>query len=106
MGCTNERLREFGHLSELVGFMENSELMEYLEAPEFIELLREAKVYGFSDFYIGRTFSLEQLMSMEEAGLTIREWRKELDILPTVNQIDTLAAEYPAETNYLYLSYQ
>ena len=102
----DERLREFGHLSELVGFMENSELMEYLEAPEFIELLREAKVYGFSDFQIGRAFGLEQLMSMEKAGLTIREWRKELDILPTVNQIDTLAAEYPAETNYLYLSYQ
>ena len=81
-------------------------MAKYNEAPELIELLREAKVYGFSDFQIGRVFGLEQLMSMEEAGLTIREWRKELDIQPTVNQIDTLAAEYPAETNYLYLSYQ
>ena len=44
-------------------------------------------------------------MSMEQAGLTIRSWRKEFDIVPTVNQIDTLAAEYPAQTNYLYLSY-
>ena len=40
-----------------------------------------------------------------QAGLTIRKWRKELGLMPTVNQIDTLAAEYPAQTNYLYLSY-
>ena len=38
-------------------------------------------------------------------GLKVREWRKELGVVPTVNQIDTLAAEYPASTNYLYLSY-
>ena len=44
-------------------------------------------------------------MSMEEAGLLVRSWRKELGIVPTVSQIDTLAAEYPAQTNYLYLSY-
>ena len=44
-------------------------------------------------------------MNMEQAGLTIRSWRKELDVVPTVNQIDTLAAEYPAKTNYLYMSY-
>ena len=101
----NLRLRQFAHLSELAMFMENSELMEYLEAPEFVELLREAKVYGFSDFQIGRALGLEENMNMEEAGLTIRNWRKELGIVPTVNQIDTLAAEYPAQTNYLYLSY-
>ena len=85
--------------------MDNTELMEYLEAPEFVELLREAKVYGFSDFQIGRALGLENHMKMEQAGLTIREWRKELGVVPTVNQIDTLAAEYPAQTNYLYLSY-
>jgi len=101
----NLRLRQFAHLSELAMFMENSELMEYLEAPEFVELLRAAKVYGFSDFQIGRALGLEENMNMEEAGLTIRNWRKELGIVPTVNQIDTLAAEYPAQTNYLYLSY-
>jgi carbamoyl-phosphate synthase large subunit len=67
--------------------------------------LREAKVYGFSDFQIGRALGLENHMKMEQAGLTIREWRKELGVVPTVNQIDTLAAEYPAQTNYLYLSY-
>ena len=80
-------------------------VMEYLEAPEFVELLREAKIYGFSDFQIGRALGLESQMNMEKAGLTIREWRKELGVVPTVNQIDTLAAEYPAQTNYLYLSY-
>lgn len=101
----NLRLRQFAHLSELAMFMENSELMEYLEAPEFVELLREAKVYGFSDFQIGRALGLEENMNMEEAGLTVRRWRKELGIVPVVSQIDTLAAEYPAQTNYLYLSY-
>jgi hypothetical protein len=40
-----------------------------------------------------------------QAGLTVRKWRKDLGLVPTVNQIDTLAAEYPAQTNYLYLSY-
>ena len=86
--------------------MEPLELMEYLEAPEFVELLREAKIYGFSDFQIGRALGLENDMNMEQAGLLVRQWRKELGIVPTVSQIDTLAAEYPAQTNYLYLSYQ
>ena len=99
------RLKEFPQLSEFLGFMDNSELLEYLEAPEFVELLREAKVYGFSDFQIARALGLEDLMSMEKAGLTVRGWRKELGVVPTVNQIDTLAAEFPAQTNYLYLSY-
>ena len=44
-------------------------------------------------------------MNSEQAALTIRQWRKELGIVPKVKQIDTLAAEYPAATNYLYLSY-
>jgi carbamoyl-phosphate synthase small subunit len=101
----DQQLREFRQLADMVTFMEPMELVEYLEAPEFVNLLREAKVYGFSDFQIGRAIGLENCMSMEQAGLTIRQWRKELDVVPTVNQIDTLAAEYPTETNYLYLSY-
>ena len=101
----DHRLKEFAQFSEMAAFMDNTELMEYLEAPEFVELLREAKIYGFSDFQIGRALGLESQMNMEKAGLTIREWRKELGVVPTVNQIDTLAAEYPAQTNYLYLSY-
>jgi len=92
-------------LSMMVEFMEPLELIEYLEAPEFVNLLREAKVYGFSDFQIARALGLGETRSMEQAALIVRAWRKELDVVPTVNQIDTLAAEYPAQTNYLYLSY-
>lgn len=101
----DRKLHEFNQLTDMVMFMEPLELMEYLEAPEFVNLLQEAKVYGFSDFQIGRAIGLENIMNMEKAGLTIRQWRKELNVVPTGNQIDTLAAEYPAQTNYLYLSY-
>ena len=101
----DQHLKAFAHFSELVTFMDYTELLEYLEAPEFVELLREAKVDGFSDFQIARALGLESSMKMEKAGLKVREWRKELGVVPTVNQIDTLAAEYPASTNYLYLSY-
>ena len=99
------QLHEYSQLADMVTFMEPLELIEYLEAPEFMQLLHKAKVYGFSDFQIGRAIGLESCMDSERAGLTIREWRKELGIVPTVNQIDTLAAEYPAKTNYLYLAY-
>ena len=101
----DQQLKTFAQFSEMAEFMDNTELMEYLEAPEFVELLRQAKVYGFSDFQIGRALGLESRMNMEQAGLTVRSWRKELGVVPVVNQIDTLAAEYPAQTNYLYLSY-
>ena len=99
------QLHEYSQLADMVTFMEPLELIEYLEAPEFMQLLHKAKVYGFSDFQIGRAIGLESCMDSEHAGLTIREWRKELGIVPTVNQIDTLAAEYPAQTNSLYLAY-
>jgi carbamoyl-phosphate synthase large subunit len=69
------------------------------------ELLRLAKVQGFSDFQIGRALGLERMMSTEDAAMTIREWRKKVGVLPVVKQIDTLAAEYPAQTNYLYVTY-
>ena len=101
----NDRLREFSQVAYMAEVMDPLELIEYLEAPEFVHLLREAKVYGFSDFQIARALGLGATRSMEAAGLTVRRWRKELGIQPTVNQIDTLAAEYPAQTNYLYLSY-
>ena len=99
------QLHEFSQLANIVTFMEPLELIEYLETPEFVNLLHKAKIYGFSDFQIGRAIGLESCMKAEQTGLTIRKWRKELGIVPTVNQIDTLAAEYPAQTNYLYLSY-
>lgn len=70
------------------------------------ELLREAKEYGFSDFQVARAVHLEHdLDSMHKAALVIRHLRKQLDIVPVVKQIDTLAAEYPAQTNYLYVTY-
>ena len=70
------------------------------------ELLRSAKVYGFTDFQIARAVGLEQEMgNMTKAGLVIRSLRKNYGILPVVKQIDTLAAEYPAQTNYLYVTY-
>ena len=70
------------------------------------ELLREAKVYGFTDFQIARAVGLEaELHSMAKAGLVVRNLRKSYGILPYVKQIDTLAAEYPAQTNYLYITY-
>ena len=101
----DQRLREHAQVSVFATFMEHTELLEYLEAPEFVGLLRSAKVYGFSDFQIARALGLEANMNMEKAGLLVRQWREELGILPIVNQIDTLAAEYPAQTNYLYMSY-
>ncbi|MBO7119594.1 MAG: carbamoyl-phosphate synthase large subunit [Bacteroidaceae bacterium] len=101
----NEQLRECTYLSEYSECSEYSEFLEALEAPEVSTLLLEAKTYGFSDFQIARALGLEARMNMERAGLAVRKWRQELGIMPTVNQIDTLAAEYPAQTNYLYLSY-
>ena len=101
----DQQLKAYIHLSEISEFMEPSEFKEYLQSPEVALLLRAAKVYGFSDFQIARAIGLENRMKMEQAGLTIRKWRKMLGLVPTVNQIDTLAAEYPAQTNYLYMSY-
>ena len=69
-------------------------------------LLREAKVYGFTDFQIARAIGLEETMNnMHEAVLAVRKIRKSMGIVPVVKQIDTLAAEYPAQTNYLYVTY-
>ena len=101
----NDRLKEHAYIAEAAEETDYTELMEMLEEPEFLDLLHDAKVYGFSDFQIARALGMESTMSMEKASLAIRKWRKELGILPSVNQIDTMAAEYPAQTNYLYLTY-
>ena len=70
------------------------------------DLLRTAKVYGFTDFQIARVVGLEkEIGNMHKALLIVRDRRKNAGILPVVKQIDTLAAEYPAQTNYLYLTY-
>ena len=70
------------------------------------ELLRTAKVYGFTDFQIARAVGLEEeCQNMHQAMRIVRRLRKSFGILPVVKQIDTLAAEYPAQTNYLYVTY-
>ena len=67
------------------------------------ELMRRAKIQGFSDFQIARALWKEK---MEDCHMHwVRQYRKSLGIVPVVKQIDTLAAEYPAQTNYLYLTY-
>lgn len=68
-------------------------------------LLRKAKIQGFTDFQIARAVGMEQEMDIEKASTTVRARRKQAGIIPVVKQIDTLAAEYPAQTNYLYLTY-
>ena len=69
------------------------------------QLLRKAKQQGFSDFQIARALGLENEMDIEDALLLVRSVRTAAGITPVVKQIDTLAAEYPAQTNYLYLTY-
>lgn len=87
---TSEELHSWGNNHKQIAELSN-------------ELLRKAKVQGFSDFQIARAIGYEG--DMEDGILYIRKHRKEAGILPVVKQIDTLAAEYPAQTNYLYLTY-
>ena len=70
-----------------------------------IELLREAKQKGFSDFQIAKTILKVDGHDITEVMNSVRSYRKKMGVLPVVKQIDTLAAEYPAQTNYLYLTY-
>lgn len=83
-----------------------SELRGYDEIESLpASLLRQAKEQGFSDFQIAREVLQERMTEAEKALLQVRAYRKGLGILPVVKQIDTLGAEYPAQTNYLYLTY-
>lgn len=75
--------------------------IQIADMPE--ELLRRAKQQGFTDFQIARAINYDG--AMEEGIMYIRNYRKQIGLLPVVRQIDTLAAEYPARTNYLYLTY-
>ncbi len=68
-----------------------------------VDLIQKAKQQGFSDFQIARAIGIDS--DMEDAIVRIRAWRKQHNIVPVVKQIDTLAGEYPAQTNYLYLTY-
>ena len=69
------------------------------------EELRKAKILGFSDFQVARHVMDPDAGSIQEKMLEVRSHRKKRNILPVVKQIDTLAAEYPAQTNYLYMTY-
>ena len=69
-----------------------------------LDLLKLAKRQGFSDFQIGRLVFKDKI-DVDESSSLVRKFRKEHGITPVVKQIDTLAAEYPAQTNYLYLTY-
>ncbi len=95
-------------LYKLQNIMDTSrELEQYDEAEKVpAALLRQAKQQGFSDFQIARSLFKDAMGKDTEASiLHVRNVRKQLGIVPVVKQIDTLAAEYPAETNYLYLTY-
>ncbi|MDE6483976.1 MAG: carbamoyl-phosphate synthase (glutamine-hydrolyzing) large subunit [Duncaniella sp.] len=83
------------------------ELAQYNQLDELpADLLRQAKCQGFSDFQVAREVMKGEMdIDAENANLQVRALRKQLGIVPVVKQIDTLAAEYPAMTNYLYLTY-
>ena len=91
-------------LHKLQNIMETSKELHTYNVLQTVPaaLLHKAKRQGFSDFQIARAIGEDD---MEQGVLKVRAHRKALDILPVVKQIDTLAAEYPAQTNYLYLTY-
>ena len=94
-------------LQKLYNIIRTAEALESCESIAGIpdDLMRRAKVEGFSDFQIARAVYKEGMEDSEKAILEVRKERKSRGILPVVKQIDTLAAEYPAQTNYLYLTY-
>ena len=94
-------LYKLQHLIDTEAELETYDEIEKLPAP----LLRHAKEQGFSDFQIARAVLDNFGGSAEMANKRVRKYRKSLGIVPVVKQIDTLAAEYPAQTNYLYLTY-
>ncbi len=103
----SERIDLNADINEVIG-NGNSKLHEYNENQnnqlnKFIELLRLSKQQGFSDYQIAKALYKENIS--ENGPLNIRAYRKKLGIVPFVKQIDTLAAEFPAQTNYLYLTY-
>ncbi len=94
-------------LQKLMNIIRTADELEKNTTLESISpaLLRKAKVQGFSDFQIARAVWQDKADDMEDAIMSVRAYRKSLNIIPVVKQIDTLAAEYPAQTNYLYLTY-
>lgn len=110
-GYSVERIHELTKIDNwfLVKLKSVYDYMNQLKALDRIEqitheMMKTVKQKGFSDFQIAR-FILKKSGNMQQEMLRLREYRKMLGILPYVKQIDTLAAEYPAQTNYLYLTY-
>lgn len=93
-------------LDKLYNIFNTSKELLLLDSKEQLsrDLLKKSKQQGFSDFQLARLIYKESV-DIDDASALIRAYRKELNILPVVKQIDTLAAEYPAQTNYLYLTY-
>ena len=94
-------------LYKLRAIMDTADELGAYNQPEDLpeDLLRLAKQQGFSDFQIARSVYKDDMPHAHESVLEVRRLRKRLGIVPCVKQIDTLAAEYPASTNYLYLTY-
>lgn len=94
-------------LQKLMNIMNTSKELHKVKSMDSLtpDLVRKAKIQGFTDFQIARAIGLEKVMDIEDGSMMIRTYRKAHSIMPVVKQIDTLAAEYPAKTNYLYLTY-
>jgi carbamoyl-phosphate synthase large subunit len=110
-GYTVEQIHELTKidrwfLDKLYNIKKTSDILSKLSSLDELEYdtLKTAKSQGFSDFQIGRLI-LKDSIDLEEMVKIVRSYRKNLGIVPVVKQIDTLAAEYPALTNYLYLTY-
>ena len=111
-GYTVDRIHDLTKIDKwflyrLQNIMQTADELEKYDTLETLpaNLLRQAKQQGFSDFQIARSVFKGGMTDGEEANLAVRAWRKTLGILPVVKQIDTLAGEFPARTNYLYLTY-
>ena len=111
-GYTVDRIHELTKIDrwflyKLQNIMNTSHELEGYDTLQSVpvELLRLAKQQGFSDFQIARSVLKTEMGNGQKAVLDVRCLRKTLGIVPVVKQIDTLAAEYPAQTNYLYLTY-
>ena len=111
-GYSIERIYELTKIDPwFIGKLENivdykHKLSTYNSLEELpAEVLREAKVMGFSDFQIARFVLKPQQGNMEKENLAVRSYRKKLGILPAVKRINTVASEHPELTNYLYMTY-
>lgn len=93
-----------GKLKNIVDY--KNKLQSYSKLEDVpTEVLREAKILGFSDFQIARFVLKPQNGNMEKENLAVRNYRKKLNILPAVKRINTVASEHPELTNYLYMTY-